>query len=485
LVWPAAENALSSRLGYTTSGTAYLPAERANGATVWIDSGSATLYAGYPEGGSHRALATLSNGNFFDVSGLEPGEVLSVQSGAAFGYQIDMPPPPEPEVPTGGGTLAPNVTWTCTSSPCPWGSSASAYAVAWPPGSDATSARFGYTVSKPVYLPSSRANGASIEVLAGTALLYAGFPDATNHRVLATLVSGNSYEVSGLLPGEMLSVQSVTGFIYEVTVPPAPPPPPVQGVSSELVTWSCTSSPCPWGSLVSGHAGVWPNEAATAERLGYTTSRDIYLPSYLGNGARVTLREGSASLYAGTPGAPSHRVVASLAVGISYDVAGLSLGEVLSLQGGAAFRFDVVLPNAQPPPPPPANAINSVTAFWRCDIEDCTSEDWVGQVINWPSWAAYPNNNRSGTMSRTVYSSNGGLLYPYMGSWANGCQVTAHSGTVLIIEWERGTDEWREIWLEPGQSHVISLHAPEDGAMIESNGDPFSVSLANCTPQPL
>ncbi len=55
-----------------------------------------------------------------------------------------------------------------------------------------------------------------------------------------------------------------------------------------------------------------------------------------------------------------------------------------------------------------------------------------------------------------------------MGAWADGCEVTAVSGLVLIIEWERGTDQWRETYLDPGESHVIDLVSPEDGAMIET-----------------
>jgi hypothetical protein len=58
---------------------------------------------------------------------------------------------------------------------------------------------------------------------------------------------------------------------------------------------------------------------------------------------------------------------------------------------------------------------------------------------------------------------------------------------VLVIEWKRGTDTWRETWLSPGQSHVIDLVAPEDSAMIETyEGSPgFSVSLDSCTPAAL
>src|SRR5678816_1658802 len=86
----------------------------------------------------------------------------------------------------------------------------------------------------------------------------------------------------------------------------------------------------------------------------------------------------------------------------------------------------------------------------------------------WPSWAAYQTNARSGDQSRSVFSADGTPLYPYMGSWAQSCEVTAESGVVLIIEWQRGTNVWRETWLYPRQSHVIDLVSPEDGAMIET-----------------
>jgi hypothetical protein len=73
-----------------------------------------------------------------------------------------------------------------------------------------------------------------------------------------------------------------------------------------------------------------------------------------------------------------------------------------------------------------------------------------------------------------------------MGAWANGCQVTVKSGTVLIIEWQRGTDAWRATTLQTGQTHTIQLVSPENNAVIESEDTapgPFTVSLSNCTPQ--
>jgi hypothetical protein len=131
--------------------------------------------------------------------------------------------------------------------------------------------------------------------------------------------------------------------------------------------------------------------------------------------------------------------------------------------------------------------VDSVLARWRCNTPGCNWPDWEGAVVTWPAWAAYSTNNRVGYNSREVYSTTGELLHPYMGAWADGCAVTAVSGLVLIIEWQRGTDVWRETYLDPGETHVIDLVHPEDGAMIETSdfGDNFRVSLANCTPQPI
>lgn len=156
--------------------------------------------------------------------------------------------------------------------------------------------------------------------------------------------------------------------------------------------------------------------------------------------------------------------------------------------GGSANNLSTATP--APPActdPTSCNPVSGVQAYWRCDSPDCSGTDWIGTVINWPSWSAYENNARSGNNSRTVYSAptGGDKLYPYMGSWADGCHVAVMSGNVLIIEWQRGSDTWRETYLSPGQSHTIDLVSPEDGALIESPNDPtmFSVSLSNCVPQ--
>jgi len=227
---------------------------------------------------------------------------------------------------------------------------------------------------------------------------------------------------------------------------------------------------------------VWPVSGALTSRLGYTTSAAIYLPASAANGATVGIDNGTASIYAGLPGASSHRLVATLSAGQSTQITGLANGEVASVQSGGGFTFSFT---AAPPGSggTSGDVINSVSAFWRCN--GCYDE-WTGSVITWPSWSAYESNGRTGYNNRTVYSATGELLYPYMGSWANGCEITARSGMVLIIEWQRGTDVWRSTLLSPGQVHTIHLVSPENNVMIETEDystGAFNISVRNCTPQ--
>jgi len=154
--------------------------------------------------------------------------------------------------------------------------------------------------------------------------------------------------------------------------------------------------------------------------------------------------------------------------------------------GGTMSGSPTLTPTAGPcSDPTSCNPVHAVAALWRCNVAECTGSDWTGAVIAWPSWSAYQSNARTGESSRSVYSFGNQPLYPYMGSWADGCQVTAVTGVTLIIEWQRGTDTWRETYLDPGQSHIIDLISPEDGAMIEApdGSTSFSVSLSNCNPQ--
>src|SRR5262245_24327752 len=65
--------------------------------------------------------------------------------------------------------------------------------------------------------------------------------------------------------------------------------------TSELATWTCTGSPCPWGSSLDGQAVVWPaSSGAVSQRLGYTVSGGIYLVAPRANGATLTVVSGSA-----------------------------------------------------------------------------------------------------------------------------------------------------------------------------------------------
>jgi hypothetical protein len=260
---------------------------------------------------------------------------------------------------------------------------------------------------------------------------------------------------------------------------------------SKLVTWTCAGASCPWGASTTGHALVWPAATrALSVRLGYTVSAGMYLPAATANGATISSETDAVRVYAGRPEDVNHRLLGTLVAGQAFHVTGLAGREVLSVQADAAFGYTVALPPVTVPAPgDPAGAphreIRSTKALWRCNAPGCVTGDWSGAVIAWPAAAAYQDNARAGDASRSVFAADGTPLYPYMGAWAQGCKVTAESGVVEIVEWQRGAEAWRQTWLSPGQSHVIDLGSREDGAMIETyEGSPgFSVSLENCTPQ--
>ena len=505
LVWPNDVETVDTRYDYTLNRKIYLPASKANGTIIWIDSGVATLYAG-PVNASHRGLITLTAGQNYVVSGLAANEVLSVQGYSEFTYQIDVPdgstpPPQNPPPTTPAAPTSEWVTWNCTSSPCDWGQSVGGEALVWPASASPTSARMGYTTSDAVYLPASTANRVKIWIDDGAATLYAG-PANGSARSITTLYAGQSYEVGGLAANELLSVQGYVTFKYRIEIrdttptdpPPTDPPPtnPPAVPTSEWVIWNCTSSPCDWGQSVGGEALVWPaSEPGSTARFGYTTSKPVYLASSRANGLKITVTDGAATLYAGTANG-SARQLSTVYAGSSYVVTNLAANELLSVQGYVTFKYTLEFgvspgPGPSDPPPPAGDIVYSQLAEWHCDILPCEWEPWYSSVIAWPSSTAYTNNARQGLYSRSVFTPGGEPLYPYMGSWADGCKVEAVSGVVLIVEWERGTDVWRSTYLNPGESHTIDLQGTENGALIESYdySPGFSVKLSNCNPQPL
>jgi hypothetical protein len=512
LVWPQNSGATSIRHGYTTTKPVYLPAYAANGAVVKLNSGTATLYAGAPLGGSHRTLTTISAGGIFTVTGLGDGEVLSVQGGSAFSWQVTLPtvspppsnppptepppsepppsnpPPSNPPPTTPPATLSSvAVTWSCTGSPCPWGATDSGIAIEWPNVPERVNQRYGYTTSKGVYLGAARANGATITLLSGTAGVYAGTANA-QHRMITTLAPGGTLTVSGLAAGEILSVQSSSAFTYQLTLPAYTPPPPTPGTPSQLVTWLCTGTPCPMGGSVSQQALVWPASTnPTKAKLGYTAAQGVYLPHNWVAGTTISVKSGTATAYVDAPAGTLHNEITTISAGGTYTFTAISACQVLSLVGNAEFSYELTLGTyVGDPPPPPANVIVSTPTEWRCGASGC-SGNWYSHTIPWPSWSAYSDNARLGDKYRKTYGTNGEVLHPYMGKWAHGCRVTAVTGTVLIIEWQRGSEWWTETYLDPGQSHTINLTPPYDGAMIESydNSPGFSVTLQNCDPKPL
>lgn len=264
--------------------------------------------------------------------------------------------------------------------------------------------------------------------------------------------------------------------------------------SSVLATWDCTGTPCPWGDHTSALVAVWPVSAEpTRSRYGYTLSDYVYARAWNVAGWRVTVGSGRAVVYGGPLQGP-HVALASLGTGESFTIpAGLSADEVLSVQSDIAFDYSLTPGTSSPPAPSTVDCtdpihcdrVSWVASRWRYDGPRADPGDWIGGVVAWPSWSAYSSNGRSGWDSRTVYSASGEKLYPYMGRWAQGCKIRVVSGSILVIEWERGRNAWRETNISMGDSYTVHLIGRENSAMIETpnNSRPFQVSLSRCTPR--
>ena len=396
VVWPSGGS--NTRLGYTVSAGIYLPSDSANGLTVTVASGEASVYAGTPGASSHRRLALLKAGKSHLVSGVVAGEVLSVQDDATFTFTLSNGPAPTTSIqppttttqppttttqPSSTTTLPPTTTtqppgpgatpsqlveWVCTGSPCPWGPSSDGHAVVWPAGSGATNVRLGYTVSAGIYLPADAVNGATVSVLSGKASVYAGVPGASSHRRLAIVNQGQTYVVSGVSPGEVLSVQDPAAFTHEITLASEPPPSdactdpltcdPIDSIRS---FWRCDIPTC---NSPDWHGGViaWPEWAAYAnnKRVG-NMSRSVYsydgepLYAYVGswiNGCKITVVEGNALIVEWERGTDAWRST-YLGPGEQYtiDLVGGEDG-VLIETPDTPTDFSIKLDNCTPQPVP-------------------------------------------------------------------------------------------------------------------------------------
>ncbi len=153
----------------------------------------------------------------------------------------------------------------------------------------------------------------------------------------------------------------------------------------------------------------------------------------------------------------------------------------------AAIPTDTADAGAPPPSREPDGTVHSTLAYWHCVGPGCSKAASGGAVISWPEWAAHQGNGGREKAAREVFSAGGRPLYPYMGRWANGCELTVVSGYVEVLALKRGGETTRSIRLRPGDKHVITLRPPEDSAIIEAAGGTpaFSVSLKHCTPKPL
>ncbi|GAB3838234.1 hypothetical protein GCM10028799_78530 [Kribbella italica] len=491
-VWPAAAQPVRARYGYTVSHDVYAPVSQVAGWKITVVSGSATVYAG-PADDSHSSLAALSAGQSYTVSStLSNSSIVSIQDDGAFRVTFTPGEPTTPPPASGDGSVP--ATWNCTGTPCPSGTSYTSNAAVWPATVEPTRTRYGYTVSHDVYATAAKVAGWKITVTSGSAAVYAG-PVGDSHSSLAALSAGESYTVSSALSSSsIVSVQGGAAFEYTFTPGGPVTPPPAGDGESPRVTWTCTSSPCPWGPSDSGYAAVWPAETdPTRARYGYTASHDVYAPAPQLANWKITITSGSATVFSGPVG-DSHASLANLSAGQSYTVpTTLSGSSIVSVQSGTPFEYAFV-PGPPVPPTPPdctdpttCDPVSWVNARWRYAGTGENPGDWYGGVITWPVGTAYQGNGRAGDNARNVYTESGVPLYPYMGSWADGCTVRVVTGRVLIVEWERGTDEWTEIRVNAGQSYTISLDGAEDGALIETDNDvqPFTVSMSNCTPRPL
>ena len=158
------------------------------------------------------------------------------------------------------------------------------------------------------------------------------------------------------------------------------------------------------------------------KRLGDTVSRGVYLRALKAMGVTVSVTRGMVTIFAGTIDSPSHRPLATLAAGRSHRITNPHAGEVASVQGDAEFSDAIKTPAAriQPLRLPCAHPTGFVRLSNRLQLlalhtPNCSSPPWVGDVIAWPSWAAYETQWQVRWLFANGALVRGEVLHPYMG----------------------------------------------------------------------
>ncbi len=299
----------------------YLPASSANGLTISIDSGSAAAYAGEPQAGSHNLLGWIDSGDSLTVSGLGVGEVLSIQGFAGFGYTLI-----EGGAPTTTTTLPATTTTTSTTTTCR------------PP---------------PHHTPGHHHHDSAGHHHQHHTPGHHHHDSAGHHHQHHTpghhdhdsAGHHHQHHAAGHHHHDSPATTTTTTLPATTTTLPATTTTARRSVRTQQRPPStCTGTARPvrahGEAAAGGFAAVWPSPAApVTQRLGYTTSAGVYLPAEQANGLTIAVDSGSATAYAGDPQAGSHRALATIYAGQTYEVTGLGPTEVLSIQSGGSFSF--------------------------------------------------------------------------------------------------------------------------------------------------
>ena len=132
--------------------------------------------------------------------------------------------------------------------------------------------------------------------------------------------------------------------------------------------------------------------------------------------------------------------------------------------------------------------LSSVPTHWHTEASGPPwgSTPWSGHSVEFPG-AAYRYNGRSGDGSRYMYEPVGAdpsgthrTIYGYAAEWADGMHIHVNSGEALIIEWEWGSETWRETIVPAGSSMDIDLSdttatvgpanpGPWNGVLVEAH----------------